>query len=88
VHYCSKLARAQVGHPDVHFHDLRHARLTLSAQAGATLAEVTRRAGRSSSAAALRYQHAADQRDAIIASQLWAMADEQQRNRDTDDLSS
>ena len=54
----------------MHFHDLRHAGLTLSAQAGATLAEVMRRAGHSSSAAALRYQHAADRRDAVIAARL------------------
>ncbi len=59
---------------DAHFHDLRHAGLTLSAQTGATLAEVMRRAGHSSSAAAMRYQHAADQRDAEIASRLPALA--------------
>lgn len=55
---------------DSPFHDLRHAGLTLSAQAGATLAEVMRRAGHSSSAAALGYQHAAAHRDAEIAARL------------------
>ncbi|CAN5313733.1 hypothetical protein BH24ACT10_BH24ACT10_19460 [soil metagenome] len=66
----------KAGLPDAHFHDLRHAGLTLSPQAGATLAEVMRRAGRSSAAAALRYQHAADQRDAEIDSRLSALAEE------------
>ena len=63
-------ARDQVGLPHAHFHDLRHAGLTLSAQVGATLAEVMRRAGHSSSAAAMRYQHAAERRDAEIARRL------------------
>jgi integrase len=75
VHYAWKHARDEAGLPDAHFHDLRHAGLTLSAQAGATLAEVMRRAGHSSAAAALRYQHAADQRDAEIAARLSALAD-------------
>ncbi len=70
VHYAWKRARIRAGLLDAHFHDLRHAGLTLSAQAGATLAEVMRRAGHSSAAAALRYQHAADQRDAEIATRL------------------
>jgi integrase len=60
--------------PTAHFHDLRHAGLTLTAQSGATPAEVVRRAGHSSSAAAVRYQHAADRRDVEIAARLSAMA--------------
>src|SRR3954470_14174541 len=56
-------ARQAAGIEHAHFHDLRHAGLTLSAQVGATLAEVMRRAGHSSAAAAIRYQHAADKRD-------------------------
>ena len=51
-------ARKAAGIEHAHFHDLRHAGLTLSAQVGATLAEVMRRAGHSSAAAAIRYQHA------------------------------
>lgn len=70
VHHAWERARATAGLPDAHFHDLRHAGLTLSAQAGAALVEVMRRAGDSSAAAALRYQHAADQRDAEIAQRL------------------
>ncbi len=71
-----KFARVKAGLPDAHFHDLRHAGLTLSGQAGATLAEVMRRAGHSSAAAALRYQHAADKRDTEIAARLSALAKE------------
>jgi integrase len=51
-------------------HDLRHAGLTLAAQSGATLAEVMRRAGHSSSRAAMIYQHAAERRDAEVAKRL------------------
>jgi integrase len=74
VQWAWRQARTQVGLPEVHFHDLRHAGLTLTAQSGATLAEVMRRAGHASSAAALRYQHAADRRDAEIAARLTSFA--------------
>lgn len=70
VNWAWRQARTAVGLPHVHFHDLRHAGLTLSAQAGATLAEVMRRAGHASSAAAMRYQHAAERRDKDIAARL------------------
>lgn len=68
-------ARVAAGLPDARPHDLRHAGLTLAAQAGATLAEVMRRAGHSSPAAALRYQHAADDRDRDLAARLTATAE-------------
>lgn len=51
-------------------HDLRHAGLTLAAQSGATLAEVMRRAGHTTSRAALLYQHAAEDRDRDLAARL------------------
>src|SRR3954452_12112628 len=60
--------------PDVQLHDLRHAALALAAQSGATLAEVMRRAGHSSSRAAMIYQHAAERRDAEVAVQLGCLA--------------
>jgi integrase len=72
VHAAWAKARATAGLPGVHFHDLRHAGLTLSAQSGATLAEVMRRAGHASTAAAMRYQHAADERDAEVARRMTA----------------
>jgi integrase len=61
-----RVARQRAGYPDAHLHDLRHAGLTLAAQSGATLAEVMRRAGHSSSRAAMLYQHAVERRDAEI----------------------
>lgn len=67
-------ARKVAGIEHAHFHDLRHAGLTMSAQVGATLAEVMRRAGHSSAAAAIRYQHAADKRDREIAARLTKLA--------------
>ncbi|WP_375387914.1 tyrosine-type recombinase/integrase [uncultured Amnibacterium sp.] len=56
-----------VGLPDAHLHDLRHAGLTLAAQAGATVAELKARGGHRTTAAAMRYQHAAEERSAVIA---------------------
>jgi integrase len=63
-------AREKVGRPDLHLHDLRHTGLTLAAATGATTAELMRRAGHSSTAAALRYQHATDDRDQVLANAL------------------
>ncbi|MGH9171155.1 MAG: tyrosine-type recombinase/integrase [Acidimicrobiales bacterium] len=54
------------------FHDLRHSGLTWAAAAGATVAELMHRGGHSTPAAALRYQHATEERDEAIAR---AMAD-------------
>lgn len=47
--------------------DLRHTSAVLAAQTGAALAELMARRGHSTPAAALRYQHAAQGRDAEIA---------------------
>ena len=66
-------ARDAAGRPDLHSHDLRHTGLTWAAWSGATLAELMSRAGHSTPAMAIRYQHAAQDRDAIIAQKLSAM---------------
>ncbi|MBK9180971.1 MAG: site-specific integrase [Acidimicrobiales bacterium] len=63
-------ARRQVGRPDLHLHDLRHAGATWAAQAGATTAELMARIGHSSPRAALRYQHATAERDRALAGRL------------------
>ena len=63
-------ARRATGLAEVHLHDLRHAAGTLAAQTGATTREVMARLGHASPAAAQRYQHAAERRDAVIASAL------------------
>jgi integrase len=67
-------AREAAGRPDLRFHDLRHTGAVLAAQTGATLAELMGRLGHSTPAAALRYQHAAQGRDAIIAAKLSELA--------------
>jgi integrase len=64
-------ARDAAGLPDNFvFHDLRHTAHTLAAQNGATTRELMYRMGQSSTAAAMRYQHATRQRDAQIAATL------------------
>ncbi len=62
-----------IGLPAVRPHELRHTGATLAASTGATTKELMRRLGHSSPAAALLYQHAADDRDAEIARALDAM---------------
>ncbi len=66
-------ARATVSRPDLRFHDLRHSGLTWAAETGASLAELMRRAGHVSQSAAIRYQHATDQRDRVLADALAAL---------------
>jgi len=67
-------ARQVAGRPDLRFHDLRHSGLTWAAGTGASLAELMRRAGHVSQSAALRYQHATDQRDRVLADGLALLA--------------
>jgi integrase len=67
-------ARAEAGRPDLRFHDLRHTGAVLAASTGATLAELMARLGHSTAGAALRYQHAAKNRDKVIAEALSDMA--------------
>lgn len=63
-------ARDAAGRPDLRFHDLRHTGAVLAASTGATLAELMARLGHSTAGAALRYQHAAQDRDKVIAEAL------------------
>jgi integrase len=67
-------ARQVVGRPDLHLHDLRHTGLTLAAATGATTTELMRRAGHASSDAALRCQHATQDRDRVLAVALEELA--------------
>jgi integrase len=67
-------AREAAGRPDLRFHDLRHTGATLAAVSGATLKELMARLGHSTPAAAMRYQHAAADRDRAIAEALSKMA--------------
>ncbi|MFE3317470.1 tyrosine recombinase XerC [Nocardia sp. NPDC059195] len=66
-------ARTRVG-VEVTFHDLRHTGQTLAASTGATLADLKKRLGHASSAAAMRYLHAVDGRDKQVALELSRLA--------------
>jgi integrase len=67
-------ARRSAGMSDFTFHDLRHTGSTLAAAAGATLKDLMRRLGHSSTVAASRYLHAVEGRDAEIAAALSELA--------------
>ena len=75
LHDAWRKARAAAGRDDLRIHDLRHTGATMAAMTGATLAELQQRLGHSTVAAALRYQHAAQGRDAKIAAALSVMAE-------------
>ncbi|MFB2582142.1 tyrosine-type recombinase/integrase [Herbiconiux sp. P15] len=63
-------AQEGIGPEPFHFHDLRHAGLTLYAQGGATIKETMDRGGHSTQRAALIYQHAAAGRKVELAGNL------------------
>lgn len=66
-------ARRAVG-VTYHLHDLRHFGLTMAAATGASTKELMRRAGHASPAAALRYQHATEDRDRVLVDALAELA--------------
>jgi integrase len=68
-------ARGSLGRPEIHFRDLRGAGLTWATTQGATTRELMARTGHASPVAALRYQHAAEDRDAVIAEALSGLAE-------------
>ncbi len=68
-------ARHVAGRDDLRFHDLRHTGAVLAASTGATLAELMARLGHSTPAMAMRYQHAAADRDRDIAARLSQLAE-------------
>lgn len=67
-------ARAAVDKPNLRVHDLRHVGAVLAAQSGATTAELMHRLGHTTPQMALRYQHVAENRDALIAERLSQLA--------------
>ena len=74
LHESFHAARIAAGRPDLRFHDLRHTGAVLAAATGASLAELMRRLGHSTSQAAMRYQHSTDERDKLIADALSGFA--------------
>jgi integrase len=69
-------ARAAAGRPDLHLHDLRHSGLTWAAATGASVADLKHRGGHSTDQAAMRYQHATEDRDQALADALGKMGAE------------
>jgi integrase len=67
-------ATGQLGLDGVRLHDLRHTGATLAAATGASTKELMNRLGHASSDAALRYQHATQDRDVAIARALSDLA--------------
>jgi integrase len=67
-------ALAAAGLSGVHFHDLRHAGNTLSADAGANVRELMERMGHSSTRAAMIYLHSTGERQRKIADALGDLA--------------
>jgi integrase len=65
------------------FHDLRHTGNTLAAATGASTKELMSRMGHASPRAALIYQHATHDRDAVIAAALSDLVREVTRDRGT-----
>ena len=67
-------ARGKVGLDEMTVHDLRHTGQTLAAAAGATMADLMKRLGHASMAAARHYLHTMDGRDDEIAKALSDLA--------------
>lgn len=67
-------ARAEIGRPDLTWHDLRHTGATIAAQAGASLRELQHRMGHSTVRAAMVYQHADATRDRELAQTMSLLA--------------
>lgn len=63
-------ARAAIGRPELHWHDLRHTGATLAYREGASVKDVQRRLGHSTARAAMIYAHAADESDSLLAQRL------------------
>jgi integrase len=68
-------ARRRAGLTWVRFHDLRHFAATMFASTGASTKEIMSRGGWKSVAMVVRYEHASDERDALLAQELNRYAD-------------
>ncbi|WP_330179628.1 site-specific integrase [Nocardia sp. NBC_01503] len=68
------------GRADLTLHDLRHTGAVLAALTGATLKELMDRLGHSTPGAAMRYQHAAQDRDTAIAVALSKFTEQESGN--------
>lgn len=64
--------------PGLTIHALRRTSATLAAQLGATLAELQARIGHTTPNMAMRYQHVAANRDALLAERMSAFVQQQE----------
>ena len=64
---------------DITIHELRHTAGTMAAQLGSTTKEIMARLGQSSPQAAMRYQHAAEDRDRELVNRIDALVEEARR---------
>lgn len=71
-----RLALNRIRRPDIRPHDLRHTGMTLAAEAGASLPELKRRLGRSTTQAAEIYLHATTDHGHRIAERMDELAQE------------
>lgn len=69
-----RAATKRLGLQQFHLHDVRHSSLTTAAQAGATTRELMARAGHRTTAAAMVYQHVAEERNALLADRMDALS--------------
>src|SRR3712207_667822 len=69
-HWTRALNAAGLVDHGLHFHDLRHTGNTLTAQSGATLADLMARMGHASTPAASIYLHTSSERDRAVAEAL------------------
>lgn len=67
-------ASEEAGRPDLTPHALRHTGAVLAAQGGATIRELMARLGHTTPDMAMRYQHASEERDLVIAKRLSDLA--------------
>jgi integrase len=73
-HTAWERVRRSIDREDLYFHDLRLAGFTVSALAGATIAEIMHRAGHSSPTTARRYHRATAERDRALAAAMAELA--------------
>ncbi|WP_460664181.1 tyrosine-type recombinase/integrase [Kribbella swartbergensis] len=72
--YRFNLAKDAAGRPDLTPHALRHTGAVLAAQSGATIAELMARLGHTTPTMAMKYQHASEERDLLLAKRLSELA--------------
>ena len=74
-----KAATTRIGHPNLHFHDLRHTGNPLASRTGVSLSDLMTRMGHDNPRAALIHQHASRAADRAIAKAVDAAVGQAQK---------